>query len=93
MRFRAALSAPCALSGAAHAQARDCKTLTDHAAQLICYDKINSPIATYPIPLPKPSYPISPDTARRHRLGSAETSDHAEDAMLHVKMNGICHGC
>ncbi len=73
MRFLAALAALCALSGAAYAQTRDCKTLTDPAARLTCYDKINPPIATYPIPLPKPSHPIpltdptAPPAMRRRR--------------------------
>jgi len=92
MRLLAAVSALCALSGAAYAQTQDCKTLTDPAARLTCYDKINPPIATYPIPLPKPSYPI-PLTRPDGTPGSAETSDNSEDAMLHAKMNSICRGC
>jgi hypothetical protein len=94
MRFLAAISALCALSGAAYAQPEDCKTLTDPSARLTCYDKINPPIATYPIPLPKPSHPI-PLTRPDGTPGSAETetSDNVEDAMLHAKMNSICRGC
>ena len=92
MRFLAALAALCALSGAAYAQTRDCKTLTDPAARLTCYDKISPPIATYPIPLPKPSHPI-PLTRPDGTPGNAETSDNTEDAMLHTKMNSICRGC
>jgi hypothetical protein len=92
MRFLAALAALCALSGAVHAETRDCKTLTDPAARLTCYDKINPPIATYPIPLPKPSHPI-PLTRPDGTPGMAETSDSSEDAMLHARMNSICRGC
>src|SRR6201996_8641622 len=90
MRFLAALAALGALSGAAYAQ--DCKTLTDPAARLTCYDKVNPPVATYPIPLPKPSRPI-PLTRPDGTSGTAETSDNAEDSTLHAKMNSICRGC
>src|SRR6201996_3141557 len=93
MRFLAALAALGALSGAAYAQ--DCKTLTDPAARLTCYDKVNPPVATYPIPLPKPSRPI-PLTRPDGTAGNAETSDStdsSEDAMLRTKMNSICRGC
>jgi hypothetical protein len=92
MRFLAATALLCALSGAASAETKDCKTLTDPAARLTCYDKINPPVATYPIPLPKPSYPI-PLTRPDGTPGSAETSDNTEDSMLHAKMNSICRGC
>jgi hypothetical protein len=92
MRFLAALAALCALSGAVRAETQDCKTLTDPAARLTCYDKINPPIATYPIPLPKPSHPI-PLTRPDGTPGSAETSDNTEDAMLHATMSNICRGC
>ena len=57
---------------------QDCKTLTDPAARLTCYDKVNPPVATYPIPLPKPSRPI-PLTRPDGTPGTAETSDNAED--------------
>jgi len=58
MKLLAATVAICALSGTAFAETQDCKTLTDPAARLTCYDKINPPIATYPIPLPKPAHHI-----------------------------------
>ncbi len=95
MRFLAAMAALCALNGAALAETRDCKTLTDPAARLTCYDKINPPVATYPIPLPKPSHPI-PLTRPDGTTGNAETSDNvdsSDDAMLRTKMNSICRGC
>ena len=44
------------LAQAAGAETQDCKMLTDPALRLNCYDKINPPIASYPIPLPKPSH-------------------------------------
>jgi hypothetical protein len=91
-RLLAATVVICVLSGSAAAEAQDCKTLTDPAARLTCYDKINPPIATYPIPLQKPSRPI-PLTRPDGTTGTADVSDDGEDAMLHAKMNNICRGC
>ena len=96
MRFLAAMAALCALGGAAQAETQDCKMLTDPAARLTCYDKINPPVATYPIPLPKPSHHIPltrPDGTTGNEETSDNTSDSTEDAMLHAKMNSICRGC
>lgn len=97
MKLLAATAAICALSGSAFAEAQDCKTLTDPAARLTCYDKINPPVASYPIPLPKPSHHIpltrpdgTPGSADPDVLGSSDGSD---DATLHAKMNNICRGC
>jgi hypothetical protein len=97
MKFLAAMSAICALSGTAFAQTQDCKTLTDPAARLTCYDKVNPPIATYPIPLPKPSHAI-PLTRPDGTTGSADVSESGvsesgDDAMVNAKMNSICRGC
>lgn len=96
MKFLAAMAALCGLWGAAQAETQDCKSLTDPAARLTCYDKINPPIATFPIPLPKPSHHIPltrPDGTAGNEETSDNTSDGAEDAMLHAKMNNICRGC
>jgi hypothetical protein len=93
------MAALCALNVAALAETQDCKALTDPAARLTCYDKINPPVATYPIPLPKPSHPIPlmrPDGTPGTAETTAETSDNidsSEDAMLRTKMNSICRGC
>src|SRR5262245_51851306 len=85
----------CTLSGPALAETQDCKTLTDPAARLTCYDKINPPIASYPIPLPKPAHHI-PLTRPDGTPGSADPDGSvgsAEDAEVNVKMNSICRGC
>jgi hypothetical protein len=98
MKFvTAAMLTLCALGGAASAaetkDAKDCKTLADPAARLTCYDKINPPIATYPIPLPKPAHPI-PLTRPDGTPGSTGVSDSvADDPVVAAKMNGICRGC
>jgi hypothetical protein len=67
MKWLAALIATCMLAQAARAETKDCKTIPDPALRLTCYDKINPPVATYPIPLPKPSHfiPLRDRTARR----------------------------
>jgi hypothetical protein len=92
MRILAAAAAIFALTGAASAETQDCKTLTDPAARLTCYDKINPPIATYPIPLPKPAHPI-PLTRPDGKPGSAEVSESGDDSVVNSKMNSICRGC
>jgi hypothetical protein len=93
MRFLAGLLWICAFCQAAIAETTDCKTIADPSARLTCYDKINPPIATYPMPLPKPSRPIplstNPDGTRVYT--DSTTGD--DDAMVSAKMNGICRGC
>jgi hypothetical protein len=96
MRLLAAILAICAFPGFAAAAEtkdwKDCKTLSDPAARLTCYDKINPPIATYPIPLPKPAHPI-PLTRPDGTPGVAETSESADDPVVNAKLHGICRGC
>jgi hypothetical protein len=92
MRFLAIMAAICATTGVAYAETQDCKTLTDPAARLTCYDKINPPIATYPIPLPRPAHNI-PLTRPDGTPGSTGVSDGGDDAIVNARMNGICRGC
>ena len=92
MRFLVAVVAMGVLAGPASAETKDCKTLTDPAARLTCYDKINPPIATFPIPLPKPAHPI-PLTRPDGTPGDADVSESADDAVVNSKMNSICRGC
>ena len=93
MRFLAALLGICVLCQAAQAETTDCKAIADPAARLTCYDKINPPIATYPLPLPKPSRPLplatNPDGTRVY----TDSTGGGDDAELTAKMNGICRGC
>jgi hypothetical protein len=91
MKFLAAMAAIFALTGVAAAEAQDCKTLTDPAARLTCYDKINPPVATYPIPLPKPAHPIP--LTRPDGTPGSEVSESADDTVVNAKMNSICRGC
>ena len=78
-------------SQVALAQTPDCKTITDPATRLTCYDKINPPIATYPIPSPKPTArPLSmPQSSEMDSAGSTS----GDDTAMVARMNGICRGC
>jgi hypothetical protein len=91
MRLFFSLVALCALLQDALAETPDCKTITDPATRLTCYDKINPPIATYPIPLPKPTArPLSmPPSGNTGYSGSPDE----DEALVNAKMNGICRGC
>jgi hypothetical protein len=95
MKLPAAIAVLCALSGTAFAETQDCKTLTDPAARLTCYDRINPPVASYPIPLPKPAHHI-PLTRPDGTPGSADPDGSmagGEDAEVNAKINAICRGC
>jgi hypothetical protein len=90
MKLFFSLVALCALMQDALAETPDCKTITDPAVRLSCYDKINPPIATYPVPLPKPTArPLSMPQDSTGYMGSPDE----EDALVNAKMNGICRGC
>ena len=91
MKWLVALMVTGALAQTASAETQDCKTITDPALRLTCYDKINPPVATYPIPLPKPSHFI-PLTRPDGTPGSAGSVSE-DDATVNAKMSGICRGC
>ena len=83
-----------AFTKSAAAESQDCKTIADPALRLACYDKINPPVATYPIPLPKPTHAIPitrQDGTVDYLGGSSPTSE--DDAMVNAKLHGICRGC
>jgi hypothetical protein len=91
MRFFAAFGVICAVSSqTALAETQDCKTITDPPLRLTCYDKINPPIATYPVPLAKPSHPIP--TTRLDGTAYVDPQDD-EDALVRAQMSNICRGC
>jgi hypothetical protein len=91
MKRFAALIATCLLAQAARAETTDCKTIPDPALRLTCYDKINPPVATYPIPLPKPSHfiPLTRPDGTPGYAGSAGD----DEVAVNSKMNSICRGC
>jgi hypothetical protein len=92
MRLLLSLLAVVALDQGAFAAQRDCKAIADPALRLTCYDKINPPIATYPIPLPKPVY-ARPARSPDAESSVMENSSDMDDSVLNEKMRGICRGC
>lgn len=92
MRLFAASGVICAVSSqTVVAETQDCKTITDPAFRLTCYDKINPPIATYRVPLPKPSHPIP--TTRPDGTGYADPQDDEDALVWAQQMSNICRGC
>jgi hypothetical protein len=91
MRFVAALIAMAALCKGADAQTAECKSLTDPATRLACYDKTNPPIATYPTPAPKPAPRPVPAT-KADNAGYVDSLGE-EDARVNAQLKNICRGC
>ena len=93
MRFLATLLGICALCQGAQAETVDCKTIADPASRLTCYDKINPPVATYPMPLTRPSRPLPLATNPVGTRVYTDSTGGGDDAEVTAKMNGICRGC
>ncbi len=76
-----------AMSGAALAQTPDCRTIAAPATRLACYDKATPPLAaaTAPKRAATPKSQVDPE--------KYVDSGSAEDALVTVRMNGICRGC
>lgn len=91
MRFIAALIAMAALCQSADAQTTECKSVTDPALRLACYDKANPPIATFPTPAPKPAPRPVPD-AKADGTGYVDSIGD-EDARVNAQLRNICRGC
>ncbi|MGA7803051.1 hypothetical protein [Bradyrhizobium sp.] len=92
MRLLFSLVAIGALSHGALAGQPDCKAIADPASRLTCYDRINPPLATYPIPLPKPIERPAPEAAMSGGAGDLDTAGDGE-ALMNEKIHGICRGC
>jgi hypothetical protein len=86
MRFLVMLVAMCALSQSAIAQTPECKSITEAAARLACYDKGAPPAASSAAA--KPRAPVS-------KLDTAKYVDTigAEDAIMNARLKNICRGC
>ena len=84
MKVFVILVAICALSHTASAQTSACKSFSDSAARLACYDKAAPPVAA----AAKPPAPASkPDAAKYvDTIG-------AEDARMNARLKNICRGC
>jgi len=87
MRLVAALIAMAALCQSADARAAECKSLTDPATRLACYDKANPPIATHPTPAPRPV-----PAAKADNTGYVDSLGE-EDARVNAQLKNICRGC
>lgn len=85
MRLFAVLAAFCALTQAALAQTPECKSISDSAARLACYDKAPAASAAKAASRPDPA----------SKIDSAKYVDSisAEDALMNARLKNICRGC
>ncbi len=89
MRLFHVLVASCALCQTAIAQTPNCKSITDSAARLACYDKSMPPAP--PSAAAKPVARSAP--AQRTDSSKYVDSISAEDAIMNDRIKGICRGC
>jgi hypothetical protein len=94
MRFLVILVAMCALSQSAIAQTPECKSITEAAARLACYDKGVAPAAS------AAAKPAAPSTAAKPRAPASKVDTakyvdtiSAEDAIMNARLKNICRGC
>ncbi|WJR75081.1 hypothetical protein [Bradyrhizobium sp. NP1] len=83
-----AISAPCQ---AAQTEKPDCKTITDPATRLACYDKANPPLATFPTPPPHSTPYRGPGAGAT--TGTTEGSPDEDEARVNAQLRNICRGC
>ena len=92
MKIFAVLIAMCALSQTAIAQTPECKSISDPAARLTCYDKAAPP----PTSAEKSAAvrPAGPRVAAS-KVDPAKYVDSisAEDALMNARLKNICRGC
>jgi hypothetical protein len=89
MRVFAVLGVMCALTQTATAQTLECKSISDSAARLACYDK-KAPAAT-PTAAAKPS--PRPNPASKADGSKYVDSISAEDRLMNTRLKNICRGC
>ena len=89
MRSFVVLAAIFALTGAAAAQTPQCKSISDSAARLACFDKKPAPGAPSAAakPASSPNSPPKADTAKY------VDSIAAEDKLMNARLKNICRGC
>ncbi len=85
MRLLTALAAACALCQTAMAQTPECKSVSDSAARLACYDRAKPPAAA------RPGTRAAPAPASENAKYVDPIS--AEDALMDQRIKGICRGC
>jgi hypothetical protein len=88
MRFLAILVAICAVSQTANALTPQCKSITDSAQRLACYDKATPPPALPAAAKSLPAVPVSKADG-----GNYVDAIGAEDALMNARLKNICRGC
>jgi hypothetical protein len=90
MRFFAVLVAIFVWTQSAIAQTPDCKSVTDSAARLACYDK-----ATPAAGKSATTKPVVPAKGPSSKVDAGKYVDSisAEDALMNAKLKNICRGC
>jgi len=89
MRLFPVLVLSCALCQTAIAQTPNCKSITDSAARLACYDK-----GMPPAPPSAAARPVAhPAPAPRTDSSKYVDTISAEDAIMNDRIKGICRGC
>ena len=93
MKLFAVIVAMCALCQTALAQAPDCKSITDSAARLACFDKATK--APAPAGKSATSKPVVPAKGPGSKVDAGKYVDtiSAEDALMNARLKNICRGC
>src|SRR5947209_2117985 len=89
MRFLIVLAAMVALTQTATAQSRECKSISDAAARLACFD--NKTAAAAPSPAATPASPAP--SASKADPAKYVDSIAAEDKLMNARLKNICRGC
>jgi hypothetical protein len=91
MKFFTALVAIGALCQTAIAQTPDCKSITNPAARLACYDKATPPAAaSASAPEKPPLRSVPPSKVDGKKYVDSLSS---EDARVNAQLKNICRGC
>jgi hypothetical protein len=89
MRLFPVLVVTCALCQTAIAQTPDCKSITDSAARLACYDRGKPSAAPSAAARPVARAAPAPRTDNSKYIDTIS----AEDAVMNERIKGICRGC
>ncbi len=84
MKLFVMLVAICALSQPAVAQTGDCKSMSEAAARLACYDRAAPPAAATAKP---------PAAASKAEAAEYVDTISAEDVRMNARLKNICRGC
>jgi len=95
MRLYALLAAVGLLSQSALAETPACKTVSNAAARLACYDNVNRPAVSRAKSAAAKPPTAMPTAAPAAKSDAAEYVDTigAEDARMNLQLKNICRGC